>query len=133
MSEGKRASLWPRGALFGSSAAPPIQCMYIICNIGFFSLARIDAHDQEGPTFVIRSRARQDLINLLTAAQIDPHLEHTPTRDYPWRVHVTPDGLRRVLLSLGENVGKGGALKEHPTRGDLYGTVWAVLAGIHDE
>lgn len=107
--------------------------MYVISAHGFYSFARLDLPGQEGPSFVIRSRARRDLANLLSAARLETRIKHTPTRDYPWRIHVNPEELRPVLLALGEAIGAGGDLKAHPSRGDLYGTVWALMTKIRDK
>ena len=110
--------------------------MWIFSTLGFFSIVQ---HKADKAPFLVRAREREDLVNLCRAASIDPRLvQHTPERDYAYRVQIGGGQLPAVFDALEASI-------DYPNFKDAvkhtegqdrkvgpYTRVWGIMADVQD-
>lgn len=96
--------------------------MWVATNVGMISL--VQHHDKPG-VLLMRARARHHLVAL--AGKGKEHLiEHTPERDYAWRIEVAKESVAELLFTLVMCIDYGnfkGSVKEERLH-DLYAEWW---------
>ena len=107
--------------------------MWIMSKQGFYSIV---AHEDLTDTYQVRSRARQDLENLLMllgGALDGITIKETPHNDYAYRILVTGPQKAAILAALGEEIDYPNFKSEIARRSDqrdkldAYHEIWAVM------
>jgi hypothetical protein len=83
-------------------------------------------HSEKPNVLLMRARARHHLVAL--AGKGKEHLiEHTPERDYAWRIEVAKASVAELLFVLAMSIDYGNfkdSVEEEPLH-DMYSTWWA--------
>lgn len=107
--------------------------MWIMSKQGFYSIVQ---HKDLTDTYQVRSRARQDLENLLTllgGALEGITIKETPHNDYAYRILVNGQQKAAILAALGEEIdypnfkGEIGRRPDQKAKLNAYHDIWAVM------
>lgn len=104
--------------------------MWVTSKLGFYSI--VQDFTRRGH-FLVRARVREDLDNLLTAAELKLKPLHLVGSDYEWRVRVSGAQLSRVFFVLEGSIDYSnfkdavGMAPGQGNRKELYSQVWAIL------
>lgn len=97
--------------------------MWVATNVGMISLVQ---HFEKPNVLLMRARARHHLVAL--AGKGKEHLiEHTPDRDYAWRIEVAKESVAELLFVLAMSIDYGNfkdSVKEDMLHG-MYSTWWS--------
>lgn len=97
--------------------------MWVATNVGMISLVQ---HHEKPGVLLMRARAREHLVAL--AGKGKEHLiEHTPERDYAWRIEVAKESVAELLFTLVMCIDYGnfkGSVKDDLLH-ELYSTWWS--------
>jgi len=110
--------------------------MWIMTTDGFFSAVQKNPSDPN--TITVRSRSRNDLVNLLAVSGLDKTISNSQGKsDYPFRVVMTKGEWAAYLSEAAERLDydnfKNAIAKENKGRSRIYGYVWGELISIEDE
>ncbi len=107
--------------------------MWLMTTQGFYSIVK---HTTLADRFMVRSRARKDLENLLALLENGGHaaeIFETPHSDYAYRILVTGKQKAKILEVLGEEIdysnfkSEVGRRPDQADKLDAYHEIWAVM------
>jgi hypothetical protein len=104
--------------------------MWIYTSNGFISVVKPADHAEED-TLVVRSRLKQDILQLFPDAKII----ETPMRDYQFRAFLpaqtVADAIGKQILTIGYDNFKNTVAD--PRRHSIYGRIWACTWELQDD
>jgi hypothetical protein len=109
--------------------------MWLFTPFGFFSVVQ---HRLDENMLLVRARARVDLMNLLARADVRTPIQHTPERDYPYRVTLSREVVAEFLIDFVttgidyENFKAEVAKTQGFDRTTTYHHVWDDVRAIED-
>ncbi len=106
--------------------------MWLFTTYGFYSIVKKMFGNQKEP-FQVRSRAKEDLLNIIKAADINRKVIETPEADYHFRITVDNDDLSKILQTLQDGLDYDnfkaavGKVKGQTDKLDSYHRIWAEM------
>lgn len=102
--------------------------MWLITNSGYVSIVE---HRDDDSVLIVRARRKSDLQRLFPHAEV----AHTPSADYPYRVCVARDIVRRIMMAAVDQItypNFKASISGDPTLSVLCGKIWSLAHDLKE-